>query len=91
MLEHQQHVVFLIAFVMQFVGLASADVTRLGENCRGRICWNGLFVLCMLAMTAVTILAILNSSGYWLSYGATLALMSMIATVDFRRPAHASV
>lgn len=91
MLELQQHVVFLLAFVLQIVGLASAAVTRLGERCRVRVCFNCLFFICMLAIAAATIVAIIYSSGYWLSYAATLAIMSLVATVDFHRTSPALV
>ena len=89
MLELQEQVIFLVAFILQVLGLASAAVTRLGERCRLRTCCNCLFFLCMVGITLATIVAIVHSSGYWLSYGTTLAIMSLIATVDLRQPSHA--
>jgi hypothetical protein len=91
MLELQQHAVFLVAFILQIAGLSSAAFTRLGERWRLRVICNGLFFLCMIAMTAAAILAISQSSGYWMSYGTTLAIMSLIATVDFRHTSPAVV
>jgi len=91
MLELPQDAIFLVAFVLQLLGLVSAAMTRLGENWRARIYCNCLFFLCMIAVTVATILAILNSSGYWLSYGTTLAIMSLVATVDFRRTTPSAV
>lgn len=91
MLDLQQDVIFLVAFGLQLLGLVSAAGTRLGERCRVRLCFNCLFFLCMMAVTLATILAILNSSGYWLSYGTTLAIMSLVATVDLRRSSPAAI
>lgn len=76
----------LLAFAsIQVLGIVSLLGTRLS----GDTCWHrffcGAFLCCLLAVGGSTMFAITCHSGWWVSCGATLAVMSVGGTMDLGR------
>lgn len=77
---------FVFASV-QVIGLLSLAGTRMS----GETCWHrffcGSFLCCLLAVGMATMYAITCHSGWWVSCGATLSVMSVGGTLDLGRTA----
>ena len=78
---------FWFLAAVQLVGLASAWLARLSEgSCHQTDC-QCLFLGCLGMVGVATVTALWMGPGWWLGSGATLSVMVVTATCDFRRPA----
>ena len=81
---------FVLAIITQVIGAVSVAATRLAERSERPSTAQGFFLLCLLAVGLVTGLSLSHGSGTWLFSAATLAVMSIGATLDLRNapPTH---
>lgn len=87
MLENFSPALFWLASLLQVAGLASVVIARLTEGCRGQLCFQRVFYLCLLAVGVASMLTVEFGSRYWLSFGITLAIMAVGATLELGRSA----
>lgn len=79
-----QDVVFWSLAAIQILGLISCVLTRLVEATRAASSTRRLFAASLLIVCAATMAAMYCNSICWVSCGATLSIMSLGATIDFR-------
>jgi hypothetical protein len=77
-------VLFWTFAVVQVLGLCLCFATRLVEATRVATPCRGLFAASLLVLCGATIAALYCGSYCWISCGATLSIMSVGATIDFR-------
>ncbi|MGC3970965.1 MAG: hypothetical protein QM775_27620 [Pirellulales bacterium] len=73
---------------LQIAAVAGVWLMRVGERTTLAHSLRGLFILTMLLLTIVTMLAVVVRPESGLSAGVVLALVTVLAVIDFRRPAH---
>jgi len=83
-LAHDHDVVFWSLAAIQLLGLVTCFATRLVEATRHASPCRHLFVVSLIAVGGATMAAMYCGSSCWVSCGATLSLMSVGATIDFR-------
>jgi hypothetical protein len=71
--------------VMLALGLVSAWFARLSEQFRCPALLRGAFLALLILVGATTLVSAWLGSGWWLGCGATLSLMVLTVTCDFRR------
>jgi len=76
-------VLVLVFAGIEALGLASAWLARIGEGSPRQGSFQRLFLGCLGVVGVAGILSLELPPGYWLSCGATLALMVLAATCDF--------
>jgi hypothetical protein len=79
-----QDVVFWSLAAIQVLGLISCVLTRLVEATRAASSTRRLFAASLLIVCGATMAAMYCNSICWISCGATLSIMSLGATIDFR-------
>ena len=77
-------VIFWSTIIIQLLGLASIVALRLCGSDRSRAACQRLFVLLLLALGLITVLSVGADSDSWVTSGATLSVMTVCATFDFR-------
>ena len=77
-------VIFWATIVIQLLGLGSIVALRFCGSDRGRSACQRFFVTMLLALGVITILAVGADSDSWVTSGATLSVMTVCATFDFR-------
>jgi hypothetical protein len=78
-------IVFAVAVLVQFVGLVSVSLARVGERSSAQSCCQLVFFVCLLLVGIVSVLAVSAGIGCWFVCATTLALMALGATLDLRR------
>ncbi|MFW6170618.1 MAG: hypothetical protein ACODAD_09020 [Planctomycetota bacterium] len=76
--------IFWSTIVIQLLGLGSLVAARMCRTSRGRAVCQHLFVMVLAALGLITVLAVGADSDSWVTSGATLSIMTVCATVDFR-------
>lgn len=76
---------------VQVCGVISLIATRMTGGCAWHRMFCGLYLCSLIAVGLATMLAIGCHSGWWVSCGATLALMSVGGTLDLGRDAAAAM
>ena len=77
-------VMFWLTIAIELLALASMAAARLcGTNRRRAVC-HQFFVIMLLALGLMTVLALSSDSHSWVTSGATLSIMTVCATFDFR-------
>lgn len=76
--------VFWILAAIQCFGLACCLMTRLVEETRAAVPCRQLFIASLVAVCMATMGAMYCGVHCWTSCGATLSIMSVGATIDFR-------
>lgn len=76
--------VFWALAAIQFMGLASCIITRLGEATWAASPCRQMFMASLMAVCMATMGAMYCGSPCWVSCGATLSIMSVGATIDLR-------
>ena len=76
---------------LQILGLASALVARLTEGSCCQATTQQIFFACLALVGMATMFLLGMRPGYWLSSGATLSLMVLAATCDFRHARRPSI
>jgi hypothetical protein len=71
--------------VIQVIGLVSAWLARASEGSRRETSCQRIFFACLGLMGLATMAAFSLSPGWWLTSGATLSVMILVATCDFER------
>jgi hypothetical protein len=79
-----------VAVLMQILGIAAAISARLSQTPVARKCSYRVFYVSLLAVFAITLLAVHVGHGVWISTGTTLAIMAVGATLDVGSPEPAS-
>jgi hypothetical protein len=79
-MTNTQEALFWVLATVQIFGIGSCIITRLRECTCSRQVFGG----CLALVGIATMLAIYAGSPSWCSSGATLALMCIVATLDFR-------
>jgi hypothetical protein len=77
-------IIFWSTIVIQLLGLGSIVALRVCGSDRGRAVCQRLFVAALLALGLITIFAVGADSDSWVTSGATLSVMTVCATFDFR-------
>jgi hypothetical protein len=77
-------VIFWSTIVIQLLGLGSIVALRLCGSDRGRSTCQRVFVAMLLALGLITVLSVGADSDSWVTSGATLSVMTVCATFDFR-------
>ena len=67
---------------VQILGLFSALLSRLGDGSPGEGRCQCFFIFCLALMGAITITSMSLGPGAWLTCGATLSIMVLIALYD---------
>ena len=83
-------VVWLLVIV-QLAGLASTWLVRFSEGSRGQASCQRLFFGCLWLVGLGTMASLCLGPGCWMTSGATLSLMVVAVTCDFRRSRRAVV
>jgi cell division protein FtsW (lipid II flippase) len=76
---------------VQVLGLMSLICARLTGECWQHRLSRGAFLSCLVAVGLATMLAVGSNSGWWVSCGATLSLMSVGGTLDLGRTAGTAI
>lgn len=88
----QPHTMILaFLFFAQVFGLVSAALARLSEGSAYQASSHRLFLASLAIVGVTTMTALLLSLNYWLTSGATLSVMVLTATCDFRRSGQAAM
>jgi hypothetical protein len=74
--------VFAAACAIQALAMISVALARLSEGCAEQSCFQRLYVVGLLLIGGLTLASVFGDSSYWLSFGATLALMALGGTID---------
>lgn len=77
-------VIFWLTIVVQLLGLGSMVAARLCGTYRGRAVCQQVFLVMLLALGLVTVIAVGADSDSWVTSGATLSIMTVCVTFDFR-------
>ncbi len=90
MTENLGWIAWWLCAAVQLVGLWSAWLTRLraveGERGELLLAWrHGLFLASLAAVAGLTMVAVAVGDGTWIAPAATLAIMILAATCDFRQ------
>jgi hypothetical protein len=84
-------IILWTAIVVQMLGLLSALLSRLGEGSPGEGRCQFFFLFCLALVGATTIASMSLGPGAWLSCGATLSIMVLIALYDCGRAKEVAV
>ncbi len=76
--------VFWGVVAIQAIGLISAWVARMSSGSRGQVSFQRIFTVCLVLVGATAIVTPSVGSGCWMVSSATLAVMVLAATYDFR-------
>ena len=76
---------------VQFFGLISALLSRLGEGSPGEGLCQCFFLFCLAMVGTTTIVSLSLGPGGWLTCGATLSIMVVIALYDCGSPKEVAV
>ncbi|MFO7901908.1 MAG: hypothetical protein R6U98_04555 [Pirellulaceae bacterium] len=76
--------IFWSTMVIQLLGLGSLVAARVCRTSWGRAMCQQFFVMMLAALGLITVLAVGADSDSWVTSGATLSIMTVCATVDFR-------
>jgi len=76
--------------VIEVLGLLVAWIARISEGSRQEARFRWLFFACLTLVGGITIVSLTIGPGYWLAAGATLAIMVLTVTCDFRGARHAT-
>lgn len=82
MCDSYASIILWTAIGVQFLGFVSALLSRLGEGSRGEGHCQCFFMLCLGLVGLATITSLFLVQGGWLSGGATLSTMVVIALYD---------
>lgn len=77
-------VIFWSTLVIQLLGVGSIVGARLCTGERGRGVCHRFFLVMLLALGLITVLAVMADSDTWVTSGATLSVITVCATFDFR-------
>lgn len=77
--------IFWATMAIQLLGLSSLVAVRLCATSGGRATCQRVFLVMLAALGLITVLAVGADSDSWVTSGATLSIMTVCATVDFRR------
>ncbi len=77
-------VIFWSTMAVQLIGLAAIAALRLFPNGRLHAVSQRLFYSVLMALGLITVLSVGADSDSWVTTGATLAVMTVCATFDFR-------
>jgi hypothetical protein len=86
-----ESVLVLIVASVQICGISSLMATRMSGGHAWHRFFCGLYLCSLVAVGLATMLAIGCHSGWWVSCGATLAVMSVGGTLDLGRDTAAAV
>ena len=73
-----------VLVAVQFLGVLSACAARLSEGSRRQAISQGMFLSFLPLVGAATLVAFAMGPGCWLACSATLAIMVLTVTCDFR-------
>jgi hypothetical protein len=90
MLPATESALLFIFASVQVIGLISLAGARLSGTSVWHRYYCGAFLGALIAVGAATMFAITCHSGWWVSCGATLSLMSVGGTIDLGRTASAA-
>ncbi len=85
MTDFEAAVICWLLGAAQSLGLASAWIARVSEGSRYQSVGQSLFLACLTLVAAACIGSFTLGPGHWLACGATLSLMVLTVTCDFRR------
>jgi formate hydrogenlyase subunit 3/multisubunit Na+/H+ antiporter MnhD subunit len=74
---------FWIAAAIEILGLASAMLVRLTEGSPSQAACQAIFFAVMLLVGVASLAALSAGLGHWFVLGSTLAVMVLMATLDF--------
>jgi hypothetical protein len=83
-IAHESSILVCFAAI-QILGLISLVGMRLTGQSSWRGVFRGAFVLCLLGVGLAAMFAVSCHSGWWISCGATLAVMAVVGTLDVGR------
>ena len=83
MFDFSAGAVFWAACLAQAMGLLVLAAARSGQRCPECKWMQGAFFLMMAILGGMAVAAFQVGSGAWASCGATLAIMAVVATLDF--------
>ncbi len=78
-------VIFWLTIVIQLIGLGAIVAMRLFPSGRRHAACQKLFLSVLSALGMITVLSVGADSDSWVTSGATLSVMTVCATFDFRR------
>lgn len=83
--------VFCAVCAIQVLAIASVVLARISEGCAGQRCCQHAYVILLLVLGGLTLVTVFSNSGYWFSFGATLAMMALGGTLDLGRAGRAVI
>lgn len=84
LIAHESSILFCFALI-QLLGLLSLAGMRLTGHSPRRGVFRGAFVCCLLGVGLAAMFAVSCHSSWWMSCGATLAVMAVVGTLDMGR------
>ena len=75
--------VFGVALAVQFAGLTSIAIARLGQQPSSNVRYERFFFACLALVAVISLLAICVGESSCVMNGVTLAMMAVGATLDF--------
>ena len=91
MFPSQEAAIFSAVCAVQALAAASVVLARITEGCPAQVCFQRVYVVLLLMLGGLTLATVFSDSGYWLSFGATLALMALGGTLDLGRARRAVI
>jgi hypothetical protein len=83
--------IFSAVCAVQALAIASVVLARITEGCVGQVCFQRVYVALLLVLGGLTLATVFSGSGYWMSFGATLAMMALGGTIDLGRAGRATI